>query len=338
MRKAKKLSKIYVWGTGLILARILDYKICIDQIEAFIDNDERKTEYLGKKVLRPQEIESDYDAIIVANMHTKEIYDQCVALDIDINKVLFLYNNIQTKDININYGLMEKILGTEYTRAVKSRYHLVRNISKDEIQPGFCDELYETKLFKDDYIRAKTLELVAEEIRKNNIEGETAELGVFQGDFSQLINMMFPDKKLYLFDTFESFDLDEFQEELKLGRCSDNFLTTFKNTTEDYVLSIMPYPDKCVVKKGLFPDTVDGLDDETFAFGSTDVDFEKSILEGLRYFYPRLNKGGAIFVHDYNNRFLEGVKSAVAAYENEIGNKMMKVPLADEGGTLVIIK
>lgn len=331
------MSKIYVWGTGLILARILDYKICIDQIEAFIDNDERKTEYLGKKVLRPQEIESDYDAIIVANMHTKEIYDQCIALDIDINKVLFLYNNIQTKDININYGLMEKILGTEYTRAVKSRYHLVRNISKDEIQSGFCDELYETKLFKDDYIRAKTLELVAEEIRKNNIEGETAELGVFQGDFSQLINMMFPDKKLYLFDTFNSFSEIEAFREKENGSCNEVFIDSFKNVDVERVLGKMKYPENIIVKMGLFPESLEGLE-EKFAFVSLDVDFKESTISGLEYFYPRLEKGGYIFIHDYNYGYFDCVKEAIDYYESKWGGCLCKVPIPDAVGTIVITK
>ena len=34
-------------------------------------------------------------------------------------------------------------------------------------------------------------------------------------------------------------------------------------------------------KKGMFPSTAVGLDDEDYAFVSIDVDFEKSILEGL---------------------------------------------------------
>lgn len=75
-----------------------------------------------------------------------------------------------------------------------------------------------------------------------------------------------------------------------------------------------------------------------YAFVSIDVDFEISILAGMRYFYPRLASGGVIFVHDYNNRFLEGVKQAIKSFEEEMGLCLRKVPLADEGGTLVILK
>ena len=100
----------------------------------------------------------------------------------------------------------------------------------------------------------------------------------------------------------------------------------------------MPYPHKCIIRKGLFPKTLAGLENEKYAFVSIDVDLKESILAGLQYFYPRLNKGGYIFLHDYNNYFLDGVKEAVRIYENEIGMRLMKVPYADEGGTLVICK
>ena len=100
----------------------------------------------------------------------------------------------------------------------------------------------------------------------------------------------------------------------------------------------MPYPDKCKICKGFFPDTTRDLKETKFAFVSIDVDFEQSIYEGLKFFYPRLNDGGMIFVHDYNNRYLEGVKVAVHRYENEIGIKLKKVPLADEGGTVIVVK
>ena len=123
-----------------------------------------------------------------------------------------------------------------------------------------------------------------------------------------MINTKFQDKTLYLFDTFESFDVDEFHNEIKNGRVPEYFLEEFKDTNVEYVLGNMPYPNRCIIRKGLFPQTAAGLENEKYAFVSIDVDFEKSILVGLRYFYPRLVCGGAIFVHDYNNRFLESVK------------------------------
>ena len=67
------------------------------------------------------------------------------------------------------------------------------------------------------------------------------------------------------------------------------------------------------------------------------MDFEESIFEGLKYFYPRLEKGGYIFVHDYNSD-LYGVERAVNRYEVEMGMLLSKVPICDANGTLVITK
>src|SRR6266540_1215034 len=57
-----------------------------------------------------------------------------------------------------------------------------------------------------DYIRLSTLELISFEIKKRNLKGNVAELGVYKGKFAKHINKFFPERKLYLFDTFEGFD------------------------------------------------------------------------------------------------------------------------------------
>ena len=70
---------------------------------------------------------------------------------------------------------------------------------------------------------------------------------------------------------------------------------------------------------------------------SIDVDLEDSIYEGLRYFYPRLETGGYIFVHDYNG-ILAGVSTGIEKYEKEIKSSLHKFPICDNNGTLVITK
>jgi len=66
-----------------------------------------------------------------------------------------------------------------------------------------------------DFIRHKTLELCAYEIHRKNIVGNVAELGVYKGNFAAKINQLFPNRKLYLFDTFKGFDNRNIQSELK---------------------------------------------------------------------------------------------------------------------------
>ena len=68
-----------------------------------------------------------------------------------------------------------------------------------------------------DHVRLSSLELIADEIYTRGLAGNVAELGVFQGDFAQQVNRVFPDRKLYLFDTFEGFDERDSQVDRQKG-------------------------------------------------------------------------------------------------------------------------
>lgn len=178
--------------------------------------------------------------------------------------------------------------------------------------------------------------MAVKEIRKRKVCGSVAEVGVFRGEFAQYINVAFPDRKCYLFDTFEGFQIKEALQEMKNGNCTEAFVQAYKQTDVGMVLKRMKYLENIIIKQGLFPESLEGLED-TFAFVSIDVDFEDSIYEGLKYFYPRMERGGYIFVHDYNSSLL-GVEKAVDKYEKELGEYLHKMPLCDANGTLVIIK
>ena len=330
------MKQVYVWGTGVILARILGRWVDLEEIIAFVDNDEKRKEYLGKKVITPRDIKEDYDAVIVANSHTQEILAQSIELGLNIKKMIFLYNNITLTDINEDYSFISEILGMDYAKSVKERYQLVRNIAKDEVIIRKRD-LSNMPMYEEDYVRIKTLELVADEIYERKIEGATAELGVFRGEFARCINSIFFDRNLYLFDTFEGFEDLEANNEKNNGSCNDAFINAFKQVKVDDVLKKMEYPQNVIVKQGVFPETAERLE-ETFAFVSLDADFEETTLSGLNFFYPRLAKGGYIFIHDYNYGYFDCIKKAVARYERENKVNLCKMPIPDAIGTLVITK
>lgn len=176
---------------------------------------------------------------------------------------------------------------------------------------------------------------MVKEIKKRKLQGSVAEVGVFQGEFAQYINVAFPDSKLYLFDTFEGFDANEALNEVKNGNCTDSFVSAYKNTNVKKVIEKMQYLEQIEIKQGYFPESLNGLED-IFKFVSIDVDFEESIYHALEYFYPRMVRGGYIFVHDYNSS-LRGVEKAVDRYESQYGF-LNKMPLCDANGTLVIMK
>lgn len=68
----------------------------------------------------------------------------------------------------------------------------------------------------------------------------------------------------------------------------------FKNTAVDVVLDKIGHHVDTVVRKGYFPETAKGLEEERFAFVSLDTDLYQPILAGLEFFWPRLNPGGMI--------------------------------------------
>jgi O-methyltransferase len=184
-----------------------------------------------------------------------------------------------------------------------------------------------------DHIRLSSLELAAHEINTANLPGSVAELGVYKGKFSRYINQYFPERNLYLFDTFTGFNAKDVSTETSKGYSSGE--QDFSDTSIQAVLNIMPHPEKCIIKKGYFPETAEGLN-ETFALVSIDTDLYDPIYNGLCYFFPRMTKGGFIFVHDYNNDEYKGAKKAVRQFCME--NNIHFFPLPDSCGSAIIMK
>jgi O-methyltransferase len=165
-------------------------------------------------------------------------------------------------------------------------------------------------------------------LKERNIQGNLAEVGVYKGEFAKLLNRYFPEKKLYLFDTFEGFDTKRDEvEECDTGR--------FKDTNIELVLNKMVTPENCIVRKGYFPDTAEGIED-TFCLVSLDADLYNPILAGLEFFYPRMQKGGYIFVHDFGTYHFTGVKKAVYEYCNKHGAAV--VPVLDNYHSVIVAK
>lgn len=157
-----------------------------------------------------------------------------------------------------------------------------------------------------------------------NLQGNVAELGVFRGEFARHINALFPTKKLYLFDTFEGFTEADLQHEKP--HVQDMGAGHLGDTHVELVLSQMPHVANCIVRKGWFPDTVRGLENERFCFVSLDTDLHDSTLAGLNFFYPRLVSGGVILVDDYDSGF-DGVARAVDTFCAR--EKIARMPIGD---------
>ena len=338
------MKRIIIWGIGRrtdFMMKFHYFDNC--EIIGFADTYSKEKMYLGYKVLSNEElceIKDNYDYLIIATQYFCDVYEKCMDMGIDHTKII-LTDYVEETPMKQNLSIIKEISPKLYENIRFRKFRLINENEKDDFDLNHLvgNGRYAAVDYMKDYFRYRTFEFIADEIIEQNIAGNVAELGVFRGLFSALINNKFPQKELYLFDTFNGFNEAEEKTEALKGRSNEEFKYIHTKTSEEIVITNLPYPEKCHICKGFFPQTVTKeIERINFAFVSIDVDFEDSIYEGIKFFYPRLSDGGVIYLHDYNSQMLRGVKEAVLRYECENGLKLKKVPLADRAGTLVILK
>ena len=313
---------IYVWGTGCGASELIEAGLSRERIAAFVDSYPMGDTFLGKPVLLPEKLDiSDCDLLIITARHADAIAQRCAELSIPVEKCLFLKNHTTLLDRNEACSAAKEILGEELLKKLIPKQRMVPTPAR--LNPHSLSE----KDLSNDYVRLATLELLCR--RLDGVPGAAAELGVYRGFFARCINRLLPDRKLYLFDSFEGFAPE--------ANASDAFQAAHRNTAVEKVLSIMPHPESVAVRPGFFPASLEGLE-ERFCLVSLDVDFYQTTLDGLRYFWPRLEQGGYLLLHDWGSPKLPGVAKALSDYEQELGAVLHAVPLCDMGGSLVICK
>lgn len=245
--------------------------------------------------------------------------------------VIWCYNHILKRSPEsenvIQYFLNEKDFRTLCEMFIKS------DEFQNQMKAPDCQKGSFYLPLKNSEVRLAALEMIAREVYARKIMGAAAEVGVYKGHFARHINHFFPDRRLYLFDTFEGFDERDTKTEVE-HNFSDG-KQDFSDTTVKAVLKEMERKEMCIVKKGYFPDTAAGVEDE-FVFVSLDADLYKPILAGLDFFYPRLVHGGSIMVHDFNNQCYKGARQAVTEFCDR--ERIGYFCLSDLCGSAVITK
>lgn len=313
---------IFVWGTGCGASEFLDAGMELDRITAFVDSFPSHPFFLGKSVLKPEELDiNNCDLLVITARDSNGIARRCMDLGIPADNCLYLKNNAVLADRNTAYALAKDLLGEELMNKLLPKQRIVST----PLQLS-CAKLPEPDL-NNDYVRLSTLELLSR--RLQDVPGATAELGVYRGFFARCINQLLPDRKLYLFDSFEGFG--------DHTAASNAFQAAHQNTAAQQVMAIMPHPEMVSIQAGFFPDSLNGLE-EQFCLVSLDVDFYQTTLDGLRYFWPRIRPGGYLLLHDWGNPKLPEVAEALAHYEAEIEHNIPAVPMCDVNGSLVLCK
>lgn len=320
---------LYVYGTGCGAGELIDSGLDLENLRAFVESAPQPgASFMGRSVISPDELAGRaYDLLIVTSRDVHAIAARCEAAGIDMSRVLYMKNHYALTDLNTSYEKAAALLPESVLKPVQSAPKIVREPPWEE------SRLLPANALENDYVRVKTLEALC--LRLADVPGAAAELGVYKGAFARCINALLPERTLYLFDSFEGFDPQEAARERASHPLGEGFLQSHRNTAEEAVLRALPHPERAVLMPGLFPASLNGLE-ERFALVSLDVDLEESTLAGLRYFYPRLSNGGFLMLHDYNSPKLPGVRAALTRFEAELGRRLPAVPLCDVNGSLVI--
>jgi len=136
-----------------------------------------------------------------------------------------------------------------------------------------------------------------------SVQGDMAELGVWEGVSAKVIFQTGPHKKLHLFDTFSGMPFDDIWAK---GHKKGDFPASLEQ-----VKSFIGESNHVFYHVGVFPETANEVAECRFSFVHLDADLYQSIYDGIKFFWPRLNPGGILLLDDFNTDNCPGNRKAV---------------------------
>lgn len=327
-------DNLIIFGTGSVAYQLytsLDMKSV--EIISFVNSDSSVDKFCEYPVILPEEIKNyNYDYIIIASGYVEKILSVLLQLGIEKRKIVsFIYDESQTyKGMS---DALSQYLNEKYNRD-KIKTWLKGGLPA--IYPAvFWRNEYALAEINKDFVREQQLVLVAKQLDKNKTDGAIAECGVFRGDFTVVIDRVFQERKLYLYDSFEGFSSNDVFNDATI----DNKMgekAKFKDTNVELVLDRLGETNNTIiVKKGFFPESFDEYE-ERFSFVSIDFNLYDPVFQALDIFYDKMINGGYILVSDYNAPFYDGTKRAVDDW-CEKNNKNV-IPVPDFYGSILLVK
>lgn len=164
-----------------------------------------------------------------------------------------------------------------------------------------------------------------------NIKGDTAECGVYEGATSKLILKMNEnskyDKTHHIFDSFEG--LSQPKEE-DGTHWKVNALSIGENIVID---NLKPYK-RFILYKGWIPTRFNEVDNKIFSFVHVDVDLYEPTRDSIEFFYSRMEEGAVFLCDDYGFTSCPGATKAIDEFLANKDEKMISL----SGGAGFFIK
>jgi O-methyltransferase len=159
----------------------------------------------------------------------------------------------------------------------------------------------------------------------SDVQGDTAECGVFEGASSWLIcarNAQEPRaaRVHHLFDSFEGVSAPEPVDgsHWRKGDLSASEQSVARN--------LAPFADAIRFHKGWIPERFGDVGDTHFSLVHVDVDLFQPTLDSVAYFYDRLNHGGVLLCDDYACTTCPGATEAIDTFLADKPEKMLSLP------------
>ncbi len=163
-----------------------------------------------------------------------------------------------------------------------------------------------------------------------NVPGDTAECGVYQGGMSYLIASFLARSRLakahHLFDSFEGLSNPGSEDG---SHWHEHDITAALSVAEKLLSGFQ----NVYFYKGWIPTRFREIADRQFSFVHIDVDLYQPTRDSIEFFYPRVSPGGIIICDDYGSVVCPGAIKAIDEYLQDKPEKMVK--LTDGGGFLI---
>lgn len=263
-----------------------------------------------------------------------------VFADMDTGELKEEFDELPVMPIDLAVSLQPDVIVIAATDKEKS--HALQYMA---IRAGFLNDIiFINDLYEQFTVKGSAIRRLTRRLHDLGIPGSAAELGCYKGDLSWQLNVLMPDRKLYLFDTFEGFDERDIAKEQQVfaaaadtaGEQSPLKTGQFGGVKEEALMARMPVSEQVVLKKGWFPESAFDLEEETFSLAVIDACLYQPTYAGLEFFFPRMNRGGVIVLCNYENTQYPGVHRALEDLEQKYG-AFLVLPLGDLDGTVMIV-